>query len=170
MDCNTPGSSVFHCLPKFAQIHVHWVGDAISPSHLLPSSSPFAFNLSQYFQYFPMSWLFPSGGRSTEASASASVFPMNIQGWSLLELSGLIFLVWSSWSPRDSQASSLAPLFESINSSVLSLLYGPTLTSIHDYWKNHSFNYMHLCQQIDVCFLIGCLGLSDLSVQGVSIF
>ena len=43
--------------------------------------------------------------------------------------------------PRDSQKSSLAPQFKSINSSVLSLLYGPTFTSVHDYWKNYSFDY-----------------------------
>ena len=43
-------------------------------------------------------------------------------------------------SPRDSQESSLTPQFKSINSSALTLLYGPTLTSIHDYWKNHSFD------------------------------
>ena len=43
-----------------------------------------------------------------------------------------------------------APQFKSINSSVLNLLYGPTLTSIHDYWKNHSFDYMNLCWQTDV--------------------
>ena len=52
--------------------------------------------------------------------------------------------------PRDSQESSLAPQFESINSSALSLLCGPTLTSIPDYWKNHSFDYMDLCWQRDV--------------------
>ena len=52
--------------------------------------------------------------------------------------------------PRDSQESSLAPQFESINSSALSLLRGPTLTSIPDYWKNHSFDYMDLCYQSDV--------------------
>ena len=50
-------------------------------------------------------------------------------------------------SPRDSQESSLAPQFESINSLVLSLLYGPTLTSVHDYWENHSFDHMNLCWQ-----------------------
>ena len=49
------------------------------------------------------------------------------------------WLVWSPCSPRDSQESSLTPQFRSINSSLLSLLYGPTLTSIHDYWKSHSF-------------------------------
>ena len=47
--------------------------------------------------------------------------------------------------PRDSQESYPAPQFKSINSSVLSHLYGPALTSIHNYWKNHSFDYMDLC-------------------------
>ena len=58
--------------------------------------------------------------------------PMKIQDWFLLD-----WLVWSPCSPRDSQESSPAPQFESTSSLVLSLLYGPTLTSIHDYWKNH---------------------------------
>ena len=51
---------------------------------------------------------------------------------------------------RDSQECFPAPQFKGINSSVLSLLYDLTLTSVHDYWKNHSFNYMDLCQQRDV--------------------
>ena len=58
--------------------------------------------------------------------------------------SGLIFfrigLVWSPFCPKDSQESSPTPQFKSINSLVLSLLYGPTLTSIHGYWKNYSFD------------------------------
>ena len=91
---------------------------------------PFAFNLSQH-QSFPLSWLFTLGSQSIGASASASVLPMNIQGWFPLG-----FLVWSPCSPRGSQESSPTPLFKSMNSSVLSrFLYGPTLTSIHDYWK-----------------------------------
>ena len=49
--------------------------------------------------------------------------------------------------PRDSQESSLTPQFKNVNSSAFSLLHCPTLTSIHDYWKNHSFDYMDLCQQ-----------------------
>ena len=57
---------------------------------------------------------------------------------------------WSSCSPRDSQEYSPTPRLKSTNSSALSLLYGPTLTSIHDYWKNHSFDYTDLCQQSDV--------------------
>ena len=59
--------------------------------------------------------------------------PMNIQGWFPLGLTGLISLC-----PRDSQESSLVPQFESTSSSVLRLLYSPTLTSIHDHWKNHN--------------------------------
>ena len=59
-------------------------------------------------------------------------------------------LVWSPCCPRDSQESSLAPRFKSIDSSALSLLYGPALISIHDYWKNHSFDYTDLCWQSDV--------------------
>ena len=65
------------------------------------------------------------------------------------EYSGLISfrMDWfDPCSPRDSQESSPTPQFKSISSSVLSLLYGPILTSIHDYWKNHSFDYMNLCQ------------------------
>ena len=60
------------------------------------------------------------------------------------------WLVWSLYSLRDSQESSPAPQFEDFSSLVLSLLYGPTLTSIHDYWKNHRFDYMDLCHQRDV--------------------
>ena len=76
---------------------------------------------------FPVSQIFPSGGQSTGASASASVLPMNIQGWFHWGLTGLISLL--SKGPR---RVSLAPQFERINFPALSLLYGPTLTSIHD--------------------------------------
>ena len=57
------------------------------------------------------------------------------------------WLVGSACSPRDSQDSSPTPQFKSINFSVLNFLYGPALTSIHDYWKKHSFDWMDLCQQ-----------------------
>ena len=59
-------------------------------------------------------------------------------------------MVWSPCCPRDSQESSPAPQFESINSSVLSLLYSPTFTCIHDCWKDHSLEYTDFCQQSDV--------------------
>ena len=87
----------------------------------------------------PMSQLFMSGGQSIGASASASVLPLNIHGWFPLD-----WLVWSPCHPRHSQEFSPAPQFESVSSSTLSLLYGPTFTSIHDYRKNHSFDYMDL--------------------------
>ena len=74
---------------KFTQIHVHWFSDAIQPSHSLSSPSPPAFNLSQQ-QSFPMSQFFASGGQSIGVSASASVLPMNIQGWFPLGWTGWI--------------------------------------------------------------------------------
>ena len=84
---------------------------------------------------FPVSQFFASGGRSIGASALASVLSVNIQDWFPLGLTDSIFC-----SPGDSQESSPTPQFKSINSSVLSFLFGPTLTSICDYWKNHSFD------------------------------
>ena len=97
-------------------------------------------SFSSYLQSFPasgsfkMSQLLASGGQSTGVSALPSVLPVNIQDWFPLVLTGLI-----SFSPRDSQESSPTPQFKSMNSLVLSFIYGPTLTSIHDYWKKYSF-------------------------------
>ena len=90
-DCSTPGFLVLYHLSEFAQIHVHWVGDAYWPSHPLSPTSPPAFNLSQH-QSFPMNWFFASGGQRIGASPSISVLPMNFQGWFLLGLTGLISL------------------------------------------------------------------------------
>ena len=132
MDCSTPGLPVHHQLPKFTQTHVHWVGDAIQPSCPLSSPSPPAFNLFQHQCPFLISQFFASGGQSIGASASASVLLMNTQDWSPLGYTG--------WISRDSQESSPTPQFKSINSSALSFLHSPTLTSIHDHWKNHSLD------------------------------
>ena len=95
MDCSTLGSSVLHCLLEFAQTHVHWVGDAIQPSH----PHPFSFQLQSFpaSRSFPVSQLFPSGDQSIGASASASVLPMNIQGWFPLGLPGLISCCLQVW-------------------------------------------------------------------------
>ena len=107
---------------EFPQVHVHWISDAIQPI----SSSVTLFSF--YLQSFPgsgsflMSWLFILSSQSIGASASAPVLLMNIQDW-----------FPSPCCPRDSQKSSPAPQFESINSLVLNLLYRPTFTSIHDY-------------------------------------
>ena len=87
----TPGLPVRHQLLEFTQTHVHWVNDAIQPSHPLLSLSPPSFNLSQH-QSLQMSQFFASGGQSIGVSASASVLPMNIQDWFSLEWTGLISL------------------------------------------------------------------------------
>ena len=102
---------------------------------------PPSFPASESFQ---MSQLFASGGQSNGVLASTSVLPMNIQGWSLG------WTGWISLRPRDSQESSPTPQFKSINSLVLSFHYSPTLTSIHDYWKNHSLDETDLCWQSNV--------------------
>ena len=91
---------------------------------------------------FPMSQFFASDGQSIAVSASASVLPVNIQDWFP---SGR--MVESPCCPRDFQESSPTPQFKSINSLSLRFLYSPTLTSIHDYWKNHTFDYKDLCWQ-----------------------
>ena len=84
--CSISGFHVLHYLPEFAQTQVQRVGDAIQPSHPLSPSFPPALNVSQH------QGLFPSGGQSIRASASASVLPMNIQGFFPLGLTGLMSL------------------------------------------------------------------------------
>ena len=91
---------------------------------------------------FPMSQFFVSGGQSIEVSASASVLPMNSQDWFPLGWTGWISLQSKGLSRVFSNITVGESQFKSINSSVLSFLYSPTLTSIHDYWKNHSFDLM----------------------------
>ena len=92
MDCSASGLPVHHQLPEFTQSHVHWVGDAIQPSHPLSSPSPPALNLSQHQGLFQMSQLFSSGGRSIGVSASTSVLSVNIQDWFPLGWTGWISL------------------------------------------------------------------------------
>ena len=134
MDCSLPALRVHHQLPEFTQTHIHWVGDAIQPFHPLSSPSLLP-SIFHSIRVFSMSQFFASGGQSIGVSALASVLPMNSQDWSPLGWTG-----WISLQSRDSQESSPTPQFKSISSLALSFLYGPTLTSIHDYWKNHSFD------------------------------
>ena len=91
MDCSTSGFPVYHSPPELTQTHVHWVGDAIQPSHpVIPFSSCLqSFPASGFF---PMSQLFLMGGQSIGVSASTSVLPMNIQDWFPLGLTGWISL------------------------------------------------------------------------------
>ena len=111
------------------------------------SAVPFSFCLQSFpvSRSFSISQFFVLGSQSIRASASASVLLVNVQGWFPLGLTGLRSLL-----SKDSQGSSTAPQFKNINSWVLSLTYGSTLTSVHYYWKNHSFGYMELCLLSDV--------------------
>ena len=92
MDCSSPGFPVHHQLPELTQTHVHWVSDAIQPSHPLLSPSPLCLQYFPASGSFQMSQFFKSGGQSIEVSASASVLPMNVQDWFLLGWIGWISL------------------------------------------------------------------------------
>ena len=113
-----------HQLLEFTQIHVHRVCDAIQPPHPLPSPSP-------RLQYFPA-----PGGQSIGVSASASVFPVNIPGLISFRMDWVDLLAVQGTLKSLPQHHSS----KSINSSSLSFLYSPTLSSIHDYWKNRSLD------------------------------
>ena len=145
MDCSTPGLPVHHQLPEFTKLMSI---ESVMPSNhlivccpllLLPSIFPSIRDFSHESALrirWPKCWSF-----------SFNISPSN-------EYSGLTSfrMDWfeSPCSPRDSQESSPTPQFKSINSSALSFLYSPTLTSIHDYWKNHSLDEMDLCRQSNV--------------------
>ena len=126
--CPSPTPSIYSNSCPLSQ----WCNSTISCSVPCFSSRPQSFWAPGSFQ---TSRLFTSAGQSIGASASASVLPINIQD--LFPLDGL---VGSPCCLTDSQESSPTPQFKSINSSALSFLYSPTLTSIHDYWKNQSFD------------------------------
>ena len=145
MDCSMPGLPVHHQLPELEQTHVHPVSDAMQPSHSLSSPSPPAFNLFQHQGLFK--WV-----SSSHQVAKILEFQLQHQSFQWLFRTDFLYdgLVGSPCSPRDSQESSPTSQFKNINSSVLSFLYCPTLTSIHDYWKNHSFDWMDLCWQSNV--------------------
>ena len=116
MDCNTPGFPVLHYLPELAQIHVHWVSDAIQSSHPLLTASPPALNLSSIRVF------------SSESSLHqvAKVLELQYQFFQWIFRVDFLqdWLVWLPFSQRDSEESSPAPKFKSITSWVLSLLYG----------------------------------------------
>ena len=120
-----------------------WCHPTMSSSVVPFSSSLQSFPASGSF---PMSQLFASGDQSIGASASASVLPVTIQDWSplgwtdwiSLQSKGL-FRVFSNTTVQKHQFFGVQPSF-----------YGPTLTSIHDYWESHSFDYTDLCWQSNV--------------------
>ena len=139
MDQSTWGSSVLHYLHEFAQIHVHWVSDAISlilchPLLLLPLIFP-SIRVFSSEPALPIRW-------SKYWSFSFSISPsMNIQGWFTLGVTGLISLLSKGLSGVFSTTTIQKHQF-----LVPSLLYNPTLTTIHDYQKKHTFDYIDLCQ------------------------
>ena len=132
---STPGLPVHHQLPEFTQTCVHRVSDAIQPSHPLSSPSPPAPNPSQHQGLFQ--WV-----NSSHEVAKVLEFQLQYQSFQRNPRADLLQngLVGSPCSPRDSQESSPTPQFKSSNSSALSFLHSPTLTSIHDHWKNHSLD------------------------------
>ena len=123
MDCSTPGLPVHHQLLEFTQTHVHWVGDAIQPSHPLSSPSSPTFNLSQH--QGPFKWVI-----SLHQAAKVLEFQLLHQSFQWIFRTDFLQngLVGSPCSPRDSQEFAPTPEFKSINSSALSFLYSPTLT------------------------------------------
>ena len=135
MNRSRPGLPVHHQLPEFTQTHIHWVSDAIQPSHPLSSPSPPAPDPSQNQSLFQ--WV-------NSSHEVAKVLEFQLQHHSFERNTRADLLqngqVGSPCSPRDSQESSPTPHFKRINSSALSFLHSPTLTSIHDHWKNHSLD------------------------------
>ena len=115
------------------------ISSSVAPFFSCPQSFPAP-------ESFPVSRLFVSGSQSIGASGLASILSVNIQGWFPLGWTGLISLL----SKGGSRVFSSTTVLESINPLALSFLYGLTLTSIHDHWKNHSFDYTDLCHQSDV--------------------
>ena len=128
MNCSMPGLPVHHQLLEFTQTHVHWVSDAIQPFHPLSPPSPPAFTLSQHQGLFQ--W-----GSSLHEVAKVLKLQLQHQSFQWIFRTDFLYnwLAWSPCRPRDSQESSPTPQFKSLNSSALSFLYSPTVTSIHDY-------------------------------------
>ena len=130
--CRMPGLPVHHQHTEFTQIHVHWVINAIQPSHPLSYPFPPTFNLSQH------QGLFQSVNSSHQV---AKVLEFQLHTSPYNEYSELISfrMDWLDLlAVQGTQEFSPTPQFKSINSLALSFLYSPTLTSIHKYWKNHS--------------------------------
>ena len=167
MDCSMPGFPVHHQFPELAQTHVHWVSDGIQPSH--PLSSPSAFNLSQHQGLFPWVTSLHWGPKY----CSFSINPSN-------EYSGLIsFRI--DWLDLLAVQGTLKSLCQH-HSSKTSILQPSALWSnshIHLWLLGKPYLWLYLPLSLlsllfififCVCFLICCLGSSELVFQGASIF
>ena len=139
MDCSTSGVPVPHHLPKFSQVHVHCISDAVQPSHpLMPSIFP---SIRDFSNVLPVHIRLPKYW-----SFSFSINPSSdYSGLSPLRLTGFISLL-----SGDFQESSPASQSKGINSLAFCLLYSPAFTTVCDHWEDHSLDYMDLCQQSNV--------------------
>ena len=133
MDCSTPGFVVRHQLPELIQTHVHQVGDATQPSYpllplLLPSSIFPSIRVFSNESVLCITW--PKYWSSASASVLPVIFqdsfPLGWTGWISLQSKGLS-RIFSNTTVQKHQFFSAQ-------------LYSPTLTFIHDYWKNHTLD------------------------------
>ena len=134
MDCSTPGFPVLHQLLEFTQTHVRWVSDAIQPSHPLLSLSP-AFSLSQHQGLFQCV-------SSSHQVAKVLEFQLQHQSFQWIFRTDFLRMEWLDLLAVQRTLKSLLQ-HHSSKASILqcsAFFRSPTLTSIHDYWRNHSFN------------------------------
>ena len=142
--CSTPGFHFLYCLPELAQIHIHWVGDGIQWSHPLLPASPPALNFPSVRVFcnesalcirWPMYWTFRfSISPSNEYSGLIS---FRIDWFDLLSVQGTLKSLLQHHSSKASILQHLA-------------FFTVQLSSVLDYWKNHSFDYTDLCWQSEV--------------------
>ena len=153
MDYSTPGFPDPHHLLEFARVHVHWISDGIQPSRPLSSPSHPAFNLFWHQGLFQ--WV---------NSLHQVIKVLELQHQSFQCIFKVDFLkdwqVWSPYSPRGLSRVFSSTTVQNISCSGLSFLHDPTLTSVHDYWKNQLWLYRPLLARWCLCFLVRCLVLS----------
>ena len=128
----TPGLPIHHQLPEFTQTHVHCVSDTIQPyccPLLLPSIFP-SIRVFSTESALPMRWpkCWSFSFNIIPSNEHPGLISFRMDWLDLLAVQGTL------------KKSSLTLQFKSISSSVLTFLYSPTLTCIHDYWKNHSLD------------------------------
>ena len=134
MNCSMPGLPIHHQLPEFTQTHVYWVSDVTQPTHPLSSPSPPTFNLPQH--QGPFRWVSSLHQVAKVLSFSLSINPSS-------EHPGLISFRMD-WLDLLAVQGTLKSLLQHHSSKAsiwrLSFLHSPTLTSMHDHWKNRSFD------------------------------
>ena len=141
MDCSMPGFPIHHQLLELTQTHVYWVGDSIQPSHPLSSLFPPTFNLAQHQGLFQ--WV------SSYQVAKVLEFQLQHQSFQWVFRNDFLWIdLFDLLAMQGTLKSSPAPQFKRINALVLSFVYSQTLTSIHDHWKNHSFDWQTFVSKV----------------------